>query len=78
MPLLAKGFGVLARRWRSPVGEINIVARRGRLILLVEVKGRGELAAHPEHEGYDFRVDAILVTPGGMPEHVVSAFEVES
>ncbi len=26
--LIAKGFRILARRWRSPVGEIDIVARR--------------------------------------------------
>ena len=28
--LLAKGYRIVARRWRSPVGEIDIVARRGR------------------------------------------------
>ena len=27
--LIAKGFRIVARRWRSPVGEIDIVARRG-------------------------------------------------
>src|SRR3954467_1837101 len=38
--LIAKGFRILARRWRSPVGEIDIVARRGRLLVFVEVKAR--------------------------------------
>jgi putative endonuclease len=99
--LVAKGFRVLARRWRRSAGEIDIVARRGRLIVFVEVKGRGALAAaaesvlprqrwrivagaeawlaaHPEREGYDFRFDAILVAPGKLPEHIVSAFEVET
>ena len=28
--LMAKGFRIVARRWRSPVGEIDLVARRGR------------------------------------------------
>jgi len=38
--LIAKGFRILARRWRSPVGEIDIVARRRRLLVFVEVKAR--------------------------------------
>ena len=36
--LLVKGFRIAARRWRSPVGEIDLVARRGRLLVFVEVK----------------------------------------
>jgi len=38
--LIAKGFRILARRWRSPVGEIDIVARRRNLLVFVEVKAR--------------------------------------
>ena len=41
--LIAKGFRILARRWRSPVGEIDIVARRRRLLVFVEVKARERL-----------------------------------
>src|SRR5437016_1288232 len=41
--LIAKGFRILARRWRSPVGEIDIVARRRRLLVFVEVKARENL-----------------------------------
>ena len=40
MLLIAKGFRIVARRWRSPVGEIDIVARRSRLLVFVEVKAR--------------------------------------
>src|SRR3954469_9922535 len=43
MLLIAKGFRILARRWRSPVGEIDIVARRRRLLVFVEVKARATL-----------------------------------
>ena len=40
MFLVAKGFRILARRWRSPVGEIDIIARRRSLLVFVEVKAR--------------------------------------
>src|SRR5262245_24760279 len=41
--LIAKGFRILARRWRSPVGEIDIVAHRRTLLIFVEVKARDTL-----------------------------------
>jgi putative endonuclease len=41
--LIAKGFRILARRFRSPVGEIDIVARRRQLLIFVEVKARERL-----------------------------------
>lgn len=41
--LLVKGYRIVARRWRSPVGEIDLVARRGRVLAFVEVKARGRL-----------------------------------
>ena len=41
--LIAKGFRILARRWRSPVGEIDIIARRRSLLVFVEVKARDRL-----------------------------------
>ncbi len=41
--LIAKGFRILARRYKSPVGEIDIVARRRQLLVFVEVKARNDL-----------------------------------
>jgi putative endonuclease len=41
--LIAKGFRILARRWKSPVGEIDIIARRRSLLIFVEVKARDRL-----------------------------------
>jgi len=41
--LIAKGFRILSRRWKSPVGEIDIVARRRSLLVFVEVKARRDL-----------------------------------
>jgi len=41
--LIAKGHRIVARRWRSPVGEIDIVARRRGTLVFVEVKARERL-----------------------------------
>src|SRR5262245_27234127 len=41
--LIAKGYRILARRFRTPHGEIDIVARRRNLIAFVEVKARASL-----------------------------------
>jgi len=38
--LTAKGYRILARRYRTPYGEIDIVAQRRRLVAFVEVKAR--------------------------------------
>jgi putative endonuclease len=40
MLLIAKGYRILARRFRSPAGEIDIVARRRGTLVFVEVKAR--------------------------------------
>lgn len=41
--LRVKGYSILARRFRTPIGEIDLVARRGNLLAFVEVKARGDL-----------------------------------
>jgi putative endonuclease len=41
--LVAKGYRVVARRWKSPVGEVDIVARRRNVLVFVEVKTRSTL-----------------------------------
>lgn len=41
--LLAKGYRILARRHRTPQGEIDVVARRGATLIFVEVKARATL-----------------------------------
>jgi len=39
--LIAKGYRIVARRFKSPGGEIDIVARRRGVLVFVEVKARG-------------------------------------
>lgn len=42
--LRLKGYRILATRYRTPLGEIDLVARRGDLVAIVEVKARGSVA----------------------------------
>ena len=41
--LIAKGYRILARRFRTPYGEIDIVAQKRQLLAFVEVKARASL-----------------------------------
>ena len=40
MLLVAKAYRIAARRWKTPFGEIDIVARRRGTLVFVEVKAR--------------------------------------
>ena len=41
--LMAKGYRILAKRFRTPYGEIDLVARRRGLVAFIEVKARASL-----------------------------------
>lgn len=45
LALILSGHRILAFRHRTPLGEIDIVARKGDLVLCVEVKARASLEA---------------------------------
>ncbi len=38
--LRLKGYRILASRFKTPVGEIDLICRRGKLVVFVEVKAR--------------------------------------
>ncbi|MDD9333409.1 MAG: YraN family protein, partial [Bartonella sp.] len=42
--LRLKGFRIVKRRFKTKCGEIDLIARRGNLVLIVEVKARSTLA----------------------------------
>jgi putative endonuclease len=41
--LMAKGYRILAKRFRTPYGEIDLVVRKRNLLAFVEVKARASL-----------------------------------
>lgn len=49
--LVLRGYRIVARGYRTPVGEIDIVARRGRVLAVIEVKARADLASAAEAIG---------------------------
>lgn len=50
--LMAQGYRISALRYRTPVGEIDIVARRGDLVAFVEVKARRDLTSGVDAVSY--------------------------
>ena len=73
--LLAKGYRILARRFRSPYGEIDIVARKRNLVAFVEVKARATLdeAAYAVTPRQQARIsDAAQAWLMAHPEHAES------
>ncbi|SNB70428.1 putative endonuclease [Arboricoccus pini] len=53
--LRLKAYSVIARRLRTPAGEIDLIARRGRVLVFVEVKLRsagidGLMALQPRQQ----------------------------
>src|SRR6266436_8492168 len=70
--LMAKGYRILAKRFRTPHGEIDIVAKRRNLIAFVEVKARASLdeaafAVTPRQQ--QRIIDAAQVWLMAHPEH---------
>lgn len=48
--LRLKGYRILAVNWRCPAGEVDILARRGRVLAAIEVKRRAADASSARDE----------------------------
>ena len=79
--LVAKGYRIMARRFRSGVGEIDIIARRRNIIVFVEVKARARLddaadAGTPHQQARI--VAAAEAWIAAHPEHAQSEFRFDA
>ena len=45
------GYDVVARNWRCPIGEIDLVVRRGRLLVVVRGEGPAHRRLRPGRRG---------------------------
>lgn len=55
LALRLKGYRIIARNFRTRSGEIDIIARRGDLVAIVEVKARDGVAAAVDAVGHHSR-----------------------
>ena len=62
-----KGFRILGRRLRTPVGEIDVLALKGSLLMIIEVKYRRTET-----------VDGVLTPHQQMRLHRAAAFVLQS
>ena len=70
--LMAKGYRILAKRFRTPYSEIDLVARRRNVLVFVEVKARATLddAAYAVTQRQQRRIiDAAQAWLMAHPEH---------
>lgn len=72
MLLRLKGYRIQGRNLRTPQGEIDILARRGRVLAVIEVKARGDLLEAGEAVSLNQRrrlVRAALYMLGRRPDY---------
>ena len=55
LALLLKGYRIVGRNFRTPLGEIDIIARKRDLIVFVEVKARPRPAQAVDAVGWEAR-----------------------
>jgi putative endonuclease len=70
--LQLKGWSILARRVRTPVGEVDLVARRGRTVAFIEVKARATEAGAALALD-DFRLRRVAAAAGALSSRFVRA-----
>ena len=53
--LMLKGYSIVSRRFKTPVGEIDLIARKGTVIAFVEVKARSSVELALDSVSYSSR-----------------------
>lgn len=70
--LRLKGWRILARRVKTPRGEIDLIARRGATVAFVEVKWRAN-AAELDHAIDDYRLRRVLAAAEAVAHRYAKA-----
>jgi putative endonuclease len=70
--LRLKGWKILARRLRTPLGEVDIVARRGRTVAFVEVKARATVR-EAEFSLDEYRLRRVAAAAGALAHRFARA-----
>jgi putative endonuclease len=73
--LRLKGWAILGRRVRTPRGEVDLVARRGRTVAFVEVKARAT-EAEAERALDDYRLRRVAAAAEGLTHRYARAGDV--
>lgn len=68
--LVDQGYQILARNWRCPIGELDIVAEHGQTLIAVEVKTRTSTA-------YGYPIEAVGHTKAVRLRKLLFAFAAE-
>src|SRR6266851_53037 len=84
--LMAKGYRILAKRFRTPFGEIEARASLDEAAYAVTPRQQARiidaaqvwLMAHPEHAEFELRFDAMLIAPRRLPRHLLAAFDAST
>ena len=79
--LTCKGWQILERRARTPLGEIDIIARRGRVLAFIEVKWRRRPedalnALHPRQQQRMLRAGALWRSRRTALTHHATRFDL--
>jgi len=92
-----KFYRLRARRYKTKLGEIDIIMSRGKTLVFIEVKARPSIMAgleaisphsreriqrsaqlfcqkNPRFSTHNWRFDAIVVRPRGLPYHMRDAW----
>lgn len=79
--LRLRGYTILARRYGTPVGEIDLVAKRGDLVVFVEVKQRSRTvdalaALQPRQQARIARAAAAYLQRRPQLAHCATRFDL--
>ena len=73
--LVLKGYSILELRYKTPMGEVDIIARRGRLIAFVEVKARSSIDEAVSSVTYKSRQRICAAGEAYLSRHRLDDFE---